>query len=78
MRRAAGIDLTAQGMAALLARMRFGAVPEGKDRVRVQVPCFRADIMHDWDIFEDVAIAYGYDRFEPALPRSSPSGRSIR
>ena len=63
-----GIDLTAAEMAALLKRMRFGAEPEGKDRVRVQIPCYRADIMHDWDIFEDVAIAYGYDRFQPALP----------
>ena len=25
------------------------------------------DIMHDWDVFEDVGIAYGYERFE-AVP----------
>ena len=59
-----GIDLTAGEMAALLEKMRFGASPEGPDTVRVQVPCFRADIMHDWDIFEDVAIAYGYDEYQ--------------
>jgi len=70
-----GIPLTAQEMAAHLQRMRFGAVPEGKDRVRVQVPCYRADIMHDWDIFEDVAIAYGYDRFEPSLPPVFTTGQ---
>ena len=28
----------------------------------MQIPCYRADIMHDWDLFEDVAIAFGYDR----------------
>jgi phenylalanyl-tRNA synthetase beta chain len=62
-----GIDLNAVTMASLLQKMRFGAVPVGTDEVKVQVPCYRADIMHDWDLFEDVAIAYGYDRI-PAQP----------
>jgi phenylalanyl-tRNA synthetase beta chain len=63
-----GISLTAQEMAQLLGRMRFGAQPAGKGKIRVKVPCYRADIMHDWDIFEDVAIAYGYENFAAALP----------
>ena len=62
-----GLDLDASTMAGLLRRMRFGAEPAGADRVRVEVPCYRADIMHDWDVFEDVGIAYGYERFE-AVP----------
>ncbi|MDD5023601.1 MAG: phenylalanine--tRNA ligase subunit beta [Methanoregula sp.] len=62
-----GIDLSADMMASLLQKMRFGAEPVGADKVKVQVPCYRADIMHDWDLFEDVAIAYGYDKI-PALP----------
>jgi phenylalanyl-tRNA synthetase beta chain len=69
-----GIPLTPGSMAGLLERMRFGATPVDDDRVRVRVPCFRSDIMHDWDIYEDVAIAYGYDRFTPALPRVSTIG----
>jgi phenylalanyl-tRNA synthetase beta chain len=64
-----GIPLTPESMAELLGKMRFGAAPIDEDGVRVQVPCYRSDIMHDWDIYEDVAIAYGYDRFTPALPR---------
>ena len=62
-------------MAALLQKMRFGAVPEGNDMVKVQVPCYRADIMHDWDIFEDVAIAYGYDRIIDTLPATFTVGK---
>jgi phenylalanyl-tRNA synthetase beta chain len=62
-----GLDLDAPTMAGLLRRMRFGAESIGDDRVRVEVPCYRADIMHDWDVFEDVAIAYGYERFK-AVP----------
>ncbi|KAF5065952.1 Phenylalanine--tRNA ligase beta subunit [anaerobic digester metagenome] len=62
-----GLGLDAPTMAALLRRMRFGAEPVGENRVRVEVPCYRADIMHDWDVFEDVAIAHGYEKFE-AVP----------
>ena len=70
-----GIELTAPSIAALLQKMRFGAVPEGNDMVKVQVPCYRADIMHDWDIFEDVAIAYGYDRIIDTLPATFTVGK---
>ncbi len=63
-----GVDLSAPQMAGLLEKMRFGAQPVGTDEVRVQVPCYRADIMHDWDLFEDVAIAYGYENFSVEVP----------
>ena len=62
-------------MASLLQKMRFGAEPAGADKVKVQVPCFRADIMHDWDLFEDVAIAYGYDRILNTPPATFTVGK---
>jgi phenylalanyl-tRNA synthetase beta chain len=34
----------------------------------VRVPRYRTDIMHPIDLVEDVAIAYGYDRFVPVIP----------
>jgi len=70
-----GIDLTAEEMAVLLRKMRFGAQPEGGDKVRVQIPCYRADIMHDWDTFEDVAIAYGYERIIAQPPATYTVGK---
>lgn len=66
-----GLPLTAEEMARLLRRMRFGAEPDGDLRVRVLVPCYRSDILHDWDIFEDVAIAYGFENFDAVLPATS-------
>ena len=62
-------------MAELLRKMRFGAEPAGADKVKVQVPCYRADIMHDWDLFEDVAIAYGYDKLESQPPKTFTVGK---
>jgi phenylalanyl-tRNA synthetase beta chain len=70
-----GVDLTPLSMAALLQKMRFGAEPVGADRVKVQVPCYRADVMHDWDVFEDVAIAYGYDRIIDTPPATFTVGK---
>jgi phenylalanyl-tRNA synthetase beta chain len=70
-----GIDLTAGSMADLLRKMRFGAEPVGSEKVQVQIPCYRADIMHDWDLFEDVAIAYGYDRIQDLPPKTYTVGK---
>jgi phenylalanyl-tRNA synthetase beta chain len=70
-----GIDLTPVTMTALLEKMRFGARPEGDSRVNVKVPCYRADIMHDWDIFEDVAIAYGYENLQAQPPATFTVGK---
>ncbi|WOF15272.1 phenylalanine--tRNA ligase subunit beta [Methanoplanus sp. FWC-SCC4] len=71
-----GFDLSAEEMAEHLSKMRFGAEPECgcEDRLKVQIPCYRADIMHDWDVFEDVAIAYGFDNLKAELPSTFTIG----
>ncbi len=71
-----GVELTETTMAELLHKMRFGAVPAGAGKVKVQIPCYRADIMHDWDIFEDVAIAYGYDKIQDLPPKTFTVGKA--
>jgi phenylalanyl-tRNA synthetase beta chain len=71
-----GIALSPESLAGLLEKMRFGAVPAGHGMVRVFVPCYRADIMHDWDIFEDAAIAHGYENFEGTLPETFTIGNA--
>lgn len=70
-----GSALSAVDMASVLKKMRYGAEVSGPDTIRVQVPCYRADIMHDWDIFEDVAIGFGFDNLDAALPRAPTLGK---
>ncbi|MEK6841299.1 MAG: phenylalanine--tRNA ligase subunit beta, partial [Nanoarchaeota archaeon] len=41
---------------------------------KVLVPCYRTDIMHENDLIEDIAIAYGYDNFNFELPNISTIG----
>jgi len=69
-----GFELTGEELAECLQRMRFGAKVEG-DQVLVRAPAYRADIMHSWDIFEDAAKAFGYDRLEASLPGTVTVGR---
>jgi len=61
-----GIDISAGSCAELLSKMRFGARVQDK-RVSVSVPAYRTDIMHEYDLIEDIAIAYGYNNIEHAL-----------
>ncbi|MFH1210238.1 MAG: phenylalanine--tRNA ligase subunit beta [archaeon] len=40
----------------------------------VLIPCYRADILHEVDIYEDIAIAYGYENFKEEIPNISTVG----
>ncbi len=40
----------------------------------VSYPAWRTDILHEVDIIEDIAIAYGYDKLIPELPEISTLG----
>ncbi|KAI5288983.1 phenylalanine--tRNA ligase subunit beta [Ascosphaera aggregata] len=66
-----GLDLPAEKICHLLARMAYTAVPSKTDSdiIHVNVPVTRADVLHQADIMEDVAIAYGFNE----LPRSFPT-----
>ena len=38
------------------------------------IPCYRTDIMHQIDLVEDIAIAYGYENFSEEIPNVSTIG----
>ncbi len=69
-----GFDLSSEELADCLERMRFGANAIGRN-VEVLVPAYRADIMHSWDIFEDAAKAFGYDKLAAELPATVTVGK---
>lgn len=47
--------------------------PENDDELLVQVPPTRPDILHECDIMEDVAIAYGFNN----LPKTFPPTNTV-
>ncbi|MGQ9678591.1 MAG: phenylalanine--tRNA ligase subunit beta [bacterium] len=64
-----GISLSVDEASELLQLMRYGVAKVEKDQktVEVLIPAYRADVLHAWDIFEDIAIAYGYHRLPQRL-----------
>lgn len=67
-----GLQLTPGEVKALLERMRYGV--SGKEKLLVEVPSYRTDVLHPMDVVEDVAIAYGYEKFVPEEFRGYTSG----
>ena len=57
-----------------LRRCRLDAEPIGPGLLKVLIPPYRTDIMHEVDLVEEIAVGYGYFRLEPRRPRSPRSG----
>ncbi len=67
--RVIGIEISSQEAVTLFERMRHNAKIDGNnsDLVHVQIPAYRNDIIHEIDLIEDLAIAYGYHNITPTL-----------
>jgi phenylalanyl-tRNA synthetase beta chain len=70
-----GLSLNPEAICDLLCKMSLDAVPstEDKNEIVVTVPITRSDVLHQCDIMEDVAIAYGFNN----LPHRAPSVSTI-
>lgn len=64
-----GLPLDADSLVDCLERMRVDVRPLDAERTRFEVtyPAFRSDIRHMVDLFEDLAIGFGYQNIEPAM-----------
>ncbi len=71
-----GIDMDGEKAVELLRRMRYDARLAG-ERVEALVPAYRMDILHEVDIAEDLAIAWGYDHYPRELPRRQTIGTPL-
>ena len=68
-----GLSLTEKEIIKLLEKMGIGC-EKSKKKFSALIPCYRTDILHEIDISEEVAIAYGYDNFIPEIPKISTIG----
>jgi phenylalanyl-tRNA synthetase beta chain len=75
--RVLGLQLTAERIAELLLTAGFGVEKVSQNTIAVLVPCYRVDVMHQVDLVEDIAIAYGYNSIEP-LWRELPTTGGVR
>ena len=71
-----GLQLSATEVTDLLGIAGLDGEKATKDHLTVLVPCYRVDIMHQVDIIEDVAIAYGYNNIKPLWRELPTSGKA--
>lgn len=64
-----GIKLSEAEIKKLLEKMGYSY-----NKGEAEVPAYRTDILHPVDIYEDIAIAYGYNNFKAEIPEISTIG----
>lgn len=72
-----GTDISLENAVLHLKRMRYGA-KINDDKIITQIPAYRGDILHPIDLVEDVAISYGYMKFDSVLPKAMTFGKPIK
>jgi len=65
-----GLNFKESQISVLLEKMGFGY----SNKV-VLIPAYRTDILHQIDLAEDIAIAYGYNNFKEEIPSVSTIGK---
>ena len=65
-----GLNLNEKKLKELLEKMGYNY-----SKSQVEIPAWRNDILHEVDLIEDVAIAYGYENFVPEIPKISTIGQ---
>ena len=67
-----GLNLAQSDIVSLLGKMGNNAIPASSatvsDKLIVKVPPTRPDILHECDLMEDVAIAYGFNKLKKTFP----------
>ncbi len=70
-----GLELLPEEIAKLFEKMRYSASKPRGGKIIVSIPPYRADILHNIDLVEDVAIGYGYNNLVPELPELATIGK---
>lgn len=70
-----GLDYSGEEISKLLKKMSLDTSTSTGDKeiIDVKIPITRSDILHQCDIMEDVAIAYGYDNLKKTKPQQTES-----
>ena len=65
-----GIDSSSDSIAKLLSKMCLDSQAIDAETIKVTIPPTRHDVLHPVDIYEDVAIAYGFNNLEKTIPKT--------
>ena len=71
-----GLDLPVKEIIRQLNRMGFDAQELHKDIIEVMIPGYRADILDNSDLIEDIAVGYGFNNIPAIFPMNATVGKS--
>ncbi len=64
-----GLQLTAEEIKKLILKARMNAEILSDNELKVTIPAYRIDILHEYDLIENVAVEYGFKNINPELPQ---------
>jgi phenylalanyl-tRNA synthetase beta chain len=71
-----GLKLSSHQISNLLLTAGLGINKTKSETVYVLVPFYRIDVMHEVDLIEDIATAYGYNNIEPVWRELATTGKA--
>ncbi len=69
-----GIEFTSGQIKRLLKMMDYEVLSETENDIIVNTPFYRTDILHEVDVIDDIARAYGFENIVPKMPSVSTIG----
>ncbi|HNW05784.1 MAG TPA: phenylalanine--tRNA ligase subunit beta [archaeon] len=73
-----GLNLDIDEVCHLLEKMCYKTKKYGKDKIEVSIPPYRTDILHEVDIIDDVARAYGFNNIPLKMPKVFTVGERLK
>ncbi len=62
----------------LLEKMGYKCKKFGKEKIEVAIPIYRTDVLHEVDIIDDIARAYGFNHIKFKLPKVFTVGSVLK
>lgn len=72
-----GTKMNDKDVSLCLKKMGFDTTVKSRDLIEVLIPAWRADILHEIDLVEDVSVGFGFDKFETDFPKDLTLGRTL-
>ncbi|XP_057337957.1 phenylalanine--tRNA ligase beta subunit [Microplitis mediator] len=72
-----GVKQTPKEVAKLLSKMCLKSEVKNDNKIAVEVPPTRHDVIHACDIYEDIAIAWGYNNIIKTVPKTPTIGQEF-
>jgi phenylalanyl-tRNA synthetase beta chain len=73
-----GTNFDDKSIVSCLEKMGYNAKILKGSELEIEIPAWRADILHEIDLVEDVAVGFGYDRFDIEYPKALTFGKTLQ